>query len=107
MLSDKDVTLQQASPRGLATVRARIPASGIVAYFRAYLDQVYAAGRTGTPQLDGQNIFVYRDVQGAPDQLDALGSVRSLVRGCSPRMSARRPKVTSRKRFGCNVLMTG
>ena len=65
-----DITLQPALPKGMATVRARIPASRIGAHFRTYLDQVYAAGRTGTLQLDGQNIFVYRNVQGAPDQLD-------------------------------------
>lgn len=65
-----DVMLQQASPRGIAAVRARVPASRVAVEFRAYLDQVYAAGRTDTVQLDGQNIFVYRDVQGAPDQLD-------------------------------------
>ena len=29
--------------------------------FGQYLDQVYAAGRSGAVQLDGQNIFVYRD----------------------------------------------
>jgi effector-binding domain-containing protein len=65
-----DVTLQQASPRGMAVVRARMPASRVPSRFRTYLDQVYAAGRTGTLQLDGQNIFVYRDVPGASDELD-------------------------------------
>ena len=65
-----DIALQQVSSRGIAAVRARLPASGIGARFRIYLDQVYAAGRTGLLELDGQNIFVYRNVQGAPDQLD-------------------------------------
>jgi effector-binding domain-containing protein len=65
-----DVTLQQASPRGIAAVHARVPASRVAAHFRTYLDQVYAAGRSGELQLDGQNIFVYRDVQAVPDQLD-------------------------------------
>ncbi|MDB4890761.1 MAG: transcription activator effector binding protein [Gemmatimonadetes bacterium] len=72
-----DVTLEQASPRGMATVRARIPAAQVGARFRTYLDQVYAAGRAGTLQLDGQNIFVYRDVDGAPDQLDVEFGVGS------------------------------
>ena len=65
-----DVTLQQASPRGMAAVHARLPASRVAANFRTCLDQVYTAGRTGTLQLDGQNIFVYRDVEGAPGHLD-------------------------------------
>ena len=64
------VTLQQASPRGIAAVHARVPASRVAANFRTYLDQVYAVGRAGTLQLDGQNIFVYRDVEGTPDHLD-------------------------------------
>jgi hypothetical protein len=70
-----DVTLQQASPRGMAAVHARVLASGIAAHFRTYLDQVYAAGRAGALQLDGQNIFVYRDVEGAPDHLDVAFGV--------------------------------
>jgi hypothetical protein len=65
-----DVTLQQASPRGIAAVHARVPASRVATHFRTYLDQVYAAGRGGSLQLDGQNIFVYRDVDGTPDHLD-------------------------------------
>lgn len=65
-----DVTLQQATPRGIAAVQARVPASRVAATFRTYLDQVYAAGRAGTLQLDGQNIFVYRDVEGTPGYLD-------------------------------------
>ena len=65
-----EVTLRQASPRGMATVRARVPASEVGARFRTYLDRVYAAGRSGALRLDGQNIFVYRDVQGAHDELD-------------------------------------
>ncbi len=72
-----DVTLEQAPPRGMAMVGARIPAGQIGARFRTYLDQVYAAGRDGTVQLDGQNIFVYRAVEGAPDQLDVEFGVGS------------------------------
>jgi effector-binding domain-containing protein len=65
-----DVKLEQAAPRGMAAVRARVPASRVAALFRIYLDQVYAAGRAGTVQLDGQNIFVYRDVETTPDHID-------------------------------------
>lgn len=65
-----EVALQQASPRSIAAVRARVPAASVGTHFRTYLDQVYAAGRAGTITLDGQNIFVYRDVAGAPGQLD-------------------------------------
>jgi hypothetical protein len=72
-----DVTLEHAAPRGVATVRARIPAAQVGAHFRTYLDQVYAAGRGGSLQLDGQNIFVYRDVDGTPDQLDVEFGVGS------------------------------
>jgi len=68
--NDYDVTLQQTSPRGIAAVQARVPAQRVAAQFRTYLDQVYAAGRAGTLQLDGQNIFVYRDVEGTPDHLN-------------------------------------
>src|SRR3954466_15132296 len=65
-----DVTLQQAAPRGMAAVRARVPALQVGAQFRTYLDQVYVAGRGGTVKLDGQNIFVYRDVAGARAEID-------------------------------------
>lgn len=65
-----DVKLEQAAPRGMAAVHARVPASRVATHFRTYLDQVYAAGRAGKVQLDGQNIFVHRDVEGAPDNLD-------------------------------------
>lgn len=64
------VSLESVSPRAIAAVRARVPASGVSSSFRTYLDQVYAAGRGGSVQLDGQNVFVYRDVPGAPSQLD-------------------------------------
>jgi effector-binding domain-containing protein len=68
--NDYRVTLEKAAPRSIAAVRARVPASQVSAHFRTYLDQVYAAGRAGAVKLDGQNIFVYRDVSDAPAQLD-------------------------------------
>lgn len=60
------VSLQMAAPRTIAAVHARLPISAVPNRFKRYLDQVYAAARTGVIQLDGQNVFVYRDV---PDQL--------------------------------------
>ena len=39
-----------------------MPASRVAAEFKRYLDQVYAAAKTGAVQLDGQNIFLYRPV---------------------------------------------
>ena len=65
-----DVTLQQVPPRGIAAVHARVPAGRVAAVFGSYLDQVYAAARDGKVKLDGQNIFVYRDVAETPGQLD-------------------------------------
>jgi effector-binding domain-containing protein len=65
-----EVALQQVSPRSIAAVRARVPGSSVATHFRTYLDQVYAAARAGKVQLDGQNIFVYRDVDGTPGNLD-------------------------------------
>jgi effector-binding domain-containing protein len=59
------VSLQIAAPRTIAAVHARLPISAVPTMFRRYLDQVYAAARTGVIQLDGQNVFLYRD---APDQ---------------------------------------
>ena len=65
-----DVSLQVMPPRAIAAVRARVPASSVASVFRDYLDQVYAAGRAGSVQLDGQNIFVYRDVTNHPGVVD-------------------------------------
>ena len=68
--SGYDVSVQLARPRPIAVVRARVAASRVSAVFRDSLDQVYAAGRRGEVQLDGQNIFVYRPVSDAPTELD-------------------------------------
>jgi effector-binding domain-containing protein len=69
-LQGPSVSLKIASPRAIAAVRARIPIRRVPAMFAEYLNQVYAAARDGTIQLDGQNIFVYRDVIGAKDEAD-------------------------------------
>lgn len=47
-------------PRPVAGVRAQVARGRIAQEFRRYLDQVYAAARTGAIALDGQNIFIYR-----------------------------------------------
>jgi hypothetical protein len=44
----------------VAGVHARVPRGRVAQEFGRYLDQVYAAARTGAVALDGQNIFIYR-----------------------------------------------
>jgi effector-binding domain-containing protein len=63
------VSLQRAAPRTIAAVRARLISGRVPLEFKHYLDQVYAARATGI-QLDGQNIFVYRDAPDQPGHLD-------------------------------------
>jgi len=64
------VSVHAATSRGIAAVKARLPVRQVSATFRQYLDQVYAAGRSGAVALDGQNIFVYRPVPGTPGMVD-------------------------------------
>jgi effector-binding domain-containing protein len=64
------VSLQRAAPRTIAAVHARLPLRRVPAEFKRYLDQVYAARSAGL-QLDGQNIFVYRDAPGQAGDVDA------------------------------------
>lgn len=63
------VTLQHAAPRTIAAVRARLTPSRIPLEFKRYLDKVYAARANGI-QLDGQNIFIYRDAVDQPGHID-------------------------------------
>jgi effector-binding domain-containing protein len=63
------VSVQRAAPRTIAAVRARLVPSRVRSEFKRYLDQVYAARPSGI-QLDGQNIFVYRDAIDQPGHLD-------------------------------------
>jgi hypothetical protein len=63
------VSLEQAAPRTIAAVRARLAPDRIPSEFTRYLDRVYAAGAGGIP-LDGQNVFLYRDAADQPGQLD-------------------------------------
>lgn len=66
---DYVVSSKIATPRTIAAVHARIPRGSVPKMFGRYLDQVYAAGRAGAVQLDGQNVFVYNHSQG-PSELD-------------------------------------
>ena len=59
--AEYDVVELAVAPRPVAGVRARVTRGHVARQFGRYLDQVYAAGRAGSVQLDGQNIFVYRD----------------------------------------------
>jgi effector-binding domain-containing protein len=63
------VSLEHAAPRTIAAVQARLAPSAVRSEFRRHLDQVYAARASGI-QLDGQNVFVYRDAAERPGQLD-------------------------------------
>ena len=67
--STGSVSLQIATARGIAAVRARLPGARIPLAFKTYLDQVYAAARQGGIPIDGQNIFVYRATDN-PDEVD-------------------------------------
>ena len=69
------VSLQIAEPRTIAAVHARLPIGSVSRTFRRYLDQVYAAARTGAVQLDGQNVFVYRDTADRPSEADVAFGV--------------------------------
>jgi len=51
-------------PRLVAGVRAQVAKGRVGQEFGRYLDQVYAAGRSGAVQLDGQNVFIYRGATG-------------------------------------------
>jgi len=55
------------APRQVAGVRAQVQRGRVGAEFGRHLDQIYAAARAGSVQLDGQNIFIYRAC--TPDEL--------------------------------------
>jgi effector-binding domain-containing protein len=67
--SSYSVSLKRTSPRSIAAVHARLAPNRVPVEFKRYLDQVYAARASGI-QLDGQNIFVYRDAVDEPGQID-------------------------------------
>lgn len=60
MTTSYHVRHEFALARPVAGVRATVPRGQVATHFAAYLDRVYAAGRAGAVQLDGQNIFIYR-----------------------------------------------
>jgi effector-binding domain-containing protein len=64
------VSLQPGAPRMIAAVHARLRIRDVPSTFGKYLDQVYAAARTGAVRLDGQNVFVYRDAPDLPSEAD-------------------------------------
>src|SRR3954453_12753452 len=69
------VSLDTSVPRALAVVHARLPCRLVPASFAQYLDQVYAAARSGAVRLDGQNVFIYRNVPGRPDEAEVAFGV--------------------------------
>src|ERR671935_1280185 len=78
MVHEYEVTVQRAQPRPTAAVRVRLPIREVPYRFGYYLDQVYAASKTGAIELDGQNIFVYsRDANGEVDVEFGVGAKRA------------------------------
>ncbi|MEP6508375.1 MAG: GyrI-like domain-containing protein [Gemmatimonadales bacterium] len=88
---DYSVQVTRSGPRILAAVSARLPVKSVPAMFARHLDQVYAAAKAGQVHLDGQNVFVYRDVPevsgkvdadfgvGATAQFAAIGNVKMIT----------------------------
>ena len=78
MPNEYAVAVQQAHARPIAAVRARLPIADIPRRFADYLNQVYAAARAGAIEVDGQNIFVYRDAaNGEADVEFGVGARRA------------------------------
>jgi len=78
MANEYAVTVRLAQPRPIAAVRVRLPIRDVPRRFAEFLDQVYAASRTGAIELDGQNIFVYSGhAQGEADVEFGVGTRRS------------------------------
>ena len=69
------VSIQPGAPRTIAAVHARLRIRDVPTTFAQYLDQVYAAARTGAVRLDGQNIFIYRDTPDRPSEADVAFGV--------------------------------
>lgn len=68
--ADYSVTVSRSEPRIIAAVSARLPVQRVPAVFASYLKQVYDAAQSGAVHLDGQNVFVYRDVPDFPGEAD-------------------------------------
>jgi len=69
------VSLRREAARPIAAVHARLQIRDVPSTFARYLDQVYAAGRAGRIRLDGQNIFIYRDIPDRPNEADVAFGV--------------------------------
>jgi len=69
-LSRHAVSLETTEPRLIAAAHARVPMGSIPRVFGRYLDQVYAAKKAGSVELDGQNVFLYHWSPERPDELD-------------------------------------
>ncbi len=84
-----DVVEVTVPARLVAGVRARVAIGRVAQEFGPYLNQVYAAARAGAVSLDGQNVFIYRDVTsgylsaefcvGATAPFTAVGVVEPLL----------------------------
>ena len=80
MTREYAVTVQTAHPRPLAVVRARLPIREVPRRFAEHLDQIYAAARAGTIDVDGQNVFVYSgDSDGQADVEFGVGVRRAFA----------------------------
>jgi hypothetical protein len=66
-----------AAARAVAGVRAQVRRGRVAQEFKHYLDQVYAAGRAGSLSLDGQNIFIYRALDGEHLTVDFCVGVKA------------------------------
>lgn len=64
MTSSYEVRETIVGARPVAGVRAQVPRGQVGQLFGKYLDQVYAAARSGAVTLDGQNVFIYRGATG-------------------------------------------
>jgi hypothetical protein len=69
------VSLRENAQRTIAAVVARLRIRDVPSVFARYLDQVYAAARTGAVRLDGLNVFIYRDVPDRPNEADVAFGV--------------------------------
>jgi len=80
MVPEHAVTVQTARPRSIAAVRVRLPLRDVPRRFVEYLNQVYDAARSGTIELDGQNIFHYSgDAHGEADVEFGVGAKRAFA----------------------------
>src|ERR1043165_3181761 len=70
--------------RPVAGVRARVARGQVAQAFGRHLDLVYAAGRAGAVQLDGQNVFIYRACTDNELTVDFCVGVKAPFAGAGP-----------------------